>query len=138
MKQILLAPFLIITLSTLGQSELVFDKKYVQSEDKWVAFPADSTGYHSLGFIYIDREAGLTLDYYGSFKINETGTYDVRKKEVEGYIKYRLEPNNVLVAHIADNKFSELGIKKTPEWLKYYKEGEDTAERQYKWGYLYN
>tara|TARA_R110002020_G_scaffold379911_2_gene591152 strand:- start:909 stop:1742 length:834 start_codon:yes stop_codon:yes gene_type:complete len=137
MKQYLIFTFLISILS-YGQSNLVFDKKFVQSEDKWVAFPADSTGSYNFGFIYIDSQAGLTFDYTGSFKIDENGKFNLKKKEIEGSMKYRLEPNNVMVAFIPDTKYSELGINQIPDWLKFYKEDENTIDRQFKWGYMYN
>lgn len=121
-----------------GQNNLVFDKKVIQSEDRWVAFPADSTGAYICGFIYIDSQAGLTLNYEGSFKIDESGKFNLQKKEVDGYVKYRLTPNNLKVAFIPSTKFSELGISEIPDWLKFYKEDEGTVERQYKWGYMYN
>lgn len=127
-----------ITIFSYGQYDLNFNKKFVQSEDKWVAFPADSTGSYIFGFIYIDSEAGLTFDHEGSFKIDENGKFIFKRKETEGFVKYRLEPNNVLVAFIPNIKFSELGINETPDWLKFYKEDENTVERQYKWGYMYN
>tara|TARA_R110000850_G_scaffold214008_1_gene339979 strand:+ start:497 stop:1330 length:834 start_codon:yes stop_codon:yes gene_type:complete len=137
MKQYLIFTFLISILS-YGQSNLVFDKKFVQSEDKWVAFPADSTGSYNFGFIYIDSQAGLTFDYTGSFKIDENGKFNLKKKEIEGSMKYRLEPNNVMVAFIPDTKYSELEINQIPDWLKFYKEDENTIDRQFKWGYMYN
>ncbi|MFA5620966.1 MAG: hypothetical protein WDA08_11740 [Weeksellaceae bacterium] len=137
MKRYLISLFFISILS-YGQSDLVFDKKFVQSEDKWVAFPADSTGSYNFGFIYIDSEAGLTLDYEGSFKVDENGKFILQQKEFEGSMKYRLEPNNVRVAFIPSVKLSELGIKEIPDWLKFYKEDENSIERLYKWGYMYN
>ena len=137
MKQYLIFTFL-ISIFSYGQSNLVFDKKFVQSEDKWVAFPADSTGSYNFGFIYIDSQAGLTFDYTGSFKIDENGKFNLKKKEIEGSMKYRLEPNNVMVAFIPDTKYSELGINQIPDWLKFYKEDENTIDRQFKWGYMYN
>ncbi len=138
MKPFLVLIFLHITISHFAQVKIVFDKKFVQSEDKWIAFPADSTGSYNFGFIYIDSEAGLTFDYNGSFKIGENGKFNLKVKEIEGSMKYRLEPNNVLVAFIPEEKFSELGIQKIPDWLKFYKMDENTVERQYKWGYIYN
>jgi tetratricopeptide (TPR) repeat protein len=116
----------------------MFNKKFVQSEDNWVAFLADSIGDYSFGFIYIDSQAGLTLDYSGSFKIDNTGKYIVKKKELDGAMKYRLQPNNTLVAIIPEQKLNELGVEKIPDWLKFYKDGEGTVERLYKWGYMYN
>lgn len=137
MKQYLILAFL-ITVFSYGQSNLVFDKKFVQSEDKWVVFPADSTGSHNFGFIYIDSQAGLTFNYEGSFKIDKDGKFNLKEKEMERSIKYRLKPNNVMVAFIPDTKYFELGINETPDWLKFYKEDENTIERQFKWGYMYN
>lgn len=138
MKKHLIFTIYFISIFSFAQSKLIFDKKFVQCEDKWVAFPADSTGSYNLGFIYIDSQAGLTFDYEGSFKIDENGKFNFKKREMEGSMKYRLEPNNVLVAFIPETKFSELGIKKVPDWLKFYKENENTVERQYRWGYIYN
>lgn len=138
MKYFLLFTFYFISIFTFGQTKLVFDKKFVQCEDKWVAFQADSTGTYSLGFIYIDSQAGLTLNYEGSFKIDKNGKFNFKKKEVDGFMKYRLEPNNVMVAFIPETKFLELGIEKVPDWLKYYKVDENSVEHQYRKGYMYN
>lgn len=130
--------FFLAPIFSFAQDALVFNKKFVQSEDKWVAFTADSTGAHPFGFIYIDSEAGLTLDYLGSFTIGKNGKFNFEKQDADKSIKYRLEPNNVMVAFVPDVKLSELGVEKVPDWLKYYKEGENTAEYQYKLGYRYN
>ncbi len=138
MKYFLLTILLWTASNAIAQDKLIFNTKFTQSEDKWVAFEADSIGSHSFGFIYIDSEAGLTLDYAGSFTIQEDGTYLLKKKETESSIKYRLEPNNVLVAIIPESHFEELEISKFPEWLKFYKEDENTVQRLYKWGYRYN
>jgi tetratricopeptide (TPR) repeat protein len=138
MKKCLIFTIYFISIFSFAQSKLIFDKKFVQCEDKWIAFPADSTGSYNLGFIYIDSQAGLTFNYEGSFKIDENGKFNFKKREMEGMMKYRLEPNNVLVAFIPEIKFSELGIKKVPDWLKFYKKDENTVERQYRWGYMYN
>lgn len=138
MKSFTLSIMLLATVFCIAQDELKFESKFTQSEDKWVAFPTDSAGSHSYGFIYIDSEAGLTFDYAGSFIINDDGKFIHQKKEIDGSMKYRLEPNNVLVAIIPDSHFAELEISEFPDWLKYYKEDENTIERLYKWGYMYN
>lgn len=138
MKNLLLTIFFLSTLNCFSQDKLIFNTKFVQSEDKWVAFEADSIGSHSFGFIYVDSQAGLTLDYAGTFKIDNNGKFIIKKKELDGSMKVRLQPNNRLVAIIPESHFSELGILKFPEWLKYYKENENSIERLYKWGFMYN
>ncbi|MCB0432056.1 MAG: hypothetical protein KDD18_03120, partial [Mangrovimonas sp.] len=111
--------------------------RFVESEDKWVAFQQDENDSHPYGFIYIDSDAGLTLNYQGTFKITATGEFIPTKLDSTS-IKVRLKPNNVLVAFIPENKFSELKIDSIPNWLKYYKTDEESIERLYKWGYMYN
>lgn len=138
MKHIFTLLTIISTFNIFAQEKLNFDKRFVQSEDKWVAFKPDSLSSYNFGFIYIDPEAGLTLDYAGSFTIDNNGKFIHKKREVESSMKYRLEANNVLVAFIPESKFSELNIKKTPDWLKYYKKDENSIERLYNWGYMYN
>ena len=138
MKKYLTLVIFFISIFSFGQTKLEFDKKFVQSEDHWVAFPADSTGSHALGFIYIDSQAGLTFDYEGSFKIDENGKVNFKRREIDGSMKYRLQPNNVLVAFIPDDKLYAFGVEKVPSWLKFYKEDENTVDRQYRWGYMYN
>ena len=138
MKNILSTILFLSTLNCFSQDKLIFNTKFVQSEDKWVAFEADSVGCHNFGFIYIDSQAGLTLDYAGTFTIDNNGKFIIKKKELDGSMKVRLQPNNRLVAIIPESHYSELGISKFPEWLKYYKENENSIERLYKWGFMYN
>jgi len=123
--------------SLKAQSVLQFDKLFIVSEDKWVAFPMEKDSSYIYGFIYIDPHAGLSLHYDGSFKISKTGDFEPKKLDSTS-VKVRLKPNNVRVAFIPENKFKELNISATPEWLKYYKTDTSSVERLYNWGYMYN
>ncbi|MBF4465993.1 tetratricopeptide repeat protein [Flavobacterium sp. LC2016-12] len=138
MKKIFTLFVLLFVFNISAQNQLQFDKKFVQSEDKWVAFSADSTGAYPYGFIYIDPQAGLTFDYEGTFKIDPAGKFIPKRREIDGQMKYRLQPNNNLVAFISEARFEELHINKIPEWLKFYKEDEGTVKRLYNWGFMYN
>lgn len=131
---------IIFTLSVINlkaQTVLKFENRFVQSEDKWVAFQMDKDSSYLYGFIYIDVQAGLTLNYEGNFKITPTGVFVPKKLDSTNF-KVRLKPNNVLVAFIPENKFNELQISAIPEWLKYYKTDTASIERLYRWGYMYN
>jgi len=125
------------TTTVQAQDFLIFDKPYVQSEDRWVAFDKDSSNTYMYGFIYIDAQAGLTLNYEGNFTITPNGTFVPKKQDSVGF-KVRLKPNDVLVAFIPPNKFEELKITAVPEWLKYYKTDTASVERLFRWGYMYN
>jgi Tfp pilus assembly protein PilF len=133
--------FLIILTLTVtnlkAQTDLKFDKRFVQCEDKWVAFQMNKDSTYNFGFIYIDSQAGLTLNYEGNFKISLAGQFIPKKLDTTS-IKVRLNPNNVLVALIPDSKYEELKIKAIPDWLKYYKTDTASVERLYRWGYMYN
>lgn len=130
--------FLVVTFNLSAQSPLKFDKRYVQCEDKWVAFPADSTGVYNFGFIYIDETAGLTLEYGDTFKIDDKGKFITEKKVKINSMKYRLQPNNNLVALIPESKLKELYVDKVPDWLKNYKRDENSIIRLFRWGFMYN
>ncbi len=130
---LLLSPFFLF-----AQSKLDFKKRFIQAENKWVALPADTSGSHAYGFVYTDPTAGLTLDFQGSFKVNTDNTYAVKKKESDSQMKYRIQPNNTLVAIIPENKLAELGVSKVPEWLKSYQTDTVSSSYFYNKGYSYN
>jgi tetratricopeptide (TPR) repeat protein len=123
-----------------GQADLVFNKRFVECEDRWVALPSDSTGSHSFGFIYIDQTAGLTLEHTGSFRINNDGSFSplLFIDSLHASFKVRLQNNNVKVAIIPDTRLAQLKIEAIPDWLSIYKTYRDTARRLQRWGYMYN
>jgi len=130
--------FLTLAFTNLkAQTDLKFNKRFVESEDKWISFQMNKDSTYTYGFIYIDSQAGLTLNYEGKFIITPTGKF-IAKKLDSTSLKVRLEPNNVLVAFIPENKFEELKIQAIPDWLKFYKTDTASVERLYRWGYLYN
>jgi len=136
MKNLLLLSTLIVT-NLNAQGILEFNKRFVQSEDKWVAFQMDKDSTYSFGFIYIDAQAGLTFDYKGKFKITQSGKFVA--ENIDSYsVKIRLEPNRVKVAFIPEYKLTELSIKPIPDWLESYKKDTGSIERLYRWGFLYN
>ena len=138
----LIALFILFSSTVNSQTTLKFDTTNIESVDKWVVFQkAKDSVYYNFGFIYLDSSAGLTLHYEGKFKIDEKGNFKKEKTEVASqttFMKVRMEPNKNLIAQIPENKLKELGILKTPDWLKIYKGEENSVENLYKIGYLYN
>lgn len=129
--------FLYVPVQINAQNVLNFNKRFVESEDKWVVIRTDKDSIMNYGFIYIDASAGLTLNYEGSFTISKNGVFIPKKLDSIG-IKYRLEPNNVKVAFIPSEKYEELKITEFPYWLKFYKSDTTSIEHLYRWGFLYN
>ncbi len=127
----------LLSIKVQAQVNLNFDKRYVECEDKWVAFTINKDSTYNYGFIYIDEQAGLTLNSEGTFKPQKDGTFEIKKIK-DASLKVRLEPNSVKVAIIPENLFKDLQIEPIPEWLKFYKSDLNTVKRQYKWGFIYN
>ena len=134
--------FLFILLSlNLNAQSLKFDKISTQCEDKWIAYQMNKDSTYTFGYIYIDSQAGLTFNYEGKFKIDNEQKFniietDIKKDKVS--LKARLEPNRIALAEIPESKYKELNIQKVPDWLKFYKTDENTIERLFKWGFMYN
>ena len=95
--------FLLITVNAKAQIILNFDKRFVQCEDNWVAFQKDKDNKYMYGYIYIDAQAGLTLNYEGTFTISQDGRFIPQKIDSTN-LKVRLKPNEVKVAIIPQNK----------------------------------
>lgn len=138
MKKIAFLLLTLFSISSQAQETLNFDTNYIKSENNWVAFPTDSLGAYSFGFIYADPQAGLTLDYSGTFKIQGNKIIDFDKIENHS-MKYRLEPNRNLVAILPESYLRELQVKKIPEWLEFYsKNNINSTEELYNLGFMYN
>ena len=128
---------ILISFKINAQTELLFNKKFIDYEDKWVAFQKDSDNKYGFGFIYIDEEAGLTLNHEGSFTISNNGDF-ISKKLDSVSMKVRLQNNQVKVAWIPKEKLKQLNVLETPNLLKYYKNDINSIKRLYAWGYKYN
>lgn len=122
-----------------AQSELKFDKTFLESADHWVALPQNKDGAYGFGYIYIDVDAGLTFDLAGTFTVLSDGKFLVSKSNQKSSMKYRLnDPNNVKVAFIPESKFKELEISAVPDWMKFYNADPDSAAMLYRKGFIYN
>lgn len=108
--------------------ELKFTTQYYDAVDKWVAFDKnaeDST--YMFGFIYIDEAAGFTFDIGGRFKITNSGLKKIpQDTENNASMKVRLSQNTAKVAIFSDEEIQQLNLSKVPDWLKYYKENENS------------
>ena len=128
---------LLVAFNLHAQPSLVFNKRFVECEDKWVAFETDKYGYMQYGFIYIDEKMGLLLHHEGMFKPKRDSTYQIKKLNA-AMIKTRLAPNNIKVAIIPESLYNDLQIDSIPAWLKNYKANSNSVSRLYQWGYFYN
>ncbi len=135
-------PLILLFLSTMPKlssaqdvAALKFDKKYIKCENKWIA-QANKDSTFTYGFIYIDSQAGLTLDIAGTFII-EKNVFIPTPRE-NSAIKIRVPVNNNLITIIPNNRLKELKVKEVPDWLQIYKGNLPSAERFYRIGFVFN
>jgi tetratricopeptide (TPR) repeat protein len=128
---------LLLCNSVFGQTQLEFNKSHIECEDKWVFYPVKDSSY-TYGFVYIDDQAGPTMQYGGSFKITADGRYRLNESQIKESIKVRLLPNSGPVAIMPESKLSELQLPVRPDWLIHYKSDTTSARHLYRWGFIYN
>lgn len=106
--------------------EIAFDTPFYAAAERWVLFPASDENIFSLGFIYIDRQAGFTFDYLGDV-IKENGKLKIRNIENEEIrsLKVRLQRGAKNVYVLTKNQLEELDLK-NPNWLEIYKTNSET------------
>lgn len=138
MKIYLTVLLLLFAFALQAQTDLVFNKRFVESEDRWVAFPKGKDSSYPYGFIYIDAQAGLTLQYEGNFTVGSDGKFVSKKILENGIQKIRLQPNDVKVAFLPEERVKQLGHDWVPDWLSIYKKNNDSIGRMVRWGYFYN
>ncbi len=135
--KILYLPFLLLCTGLFAQPGFDYNKRFVECEDQWVVFQPDKDSTYAFGFIYIDAQAGLTLNYEGKFSYAADSKVKTERPDNIN-IKSRLENNNVKVAILPVSLYAELGIVNPPAWLASYKTDTGSVKRLFRWGFLYN
>jgi hypothetical protein len=141
MKNLLNTLFLFAFISSFAQeSVLKFDKKIYGCENNWITYPLkekDTT--YMLGYVYIDRSAGLTFHFENRFKISSDGKFVPLKKDNASRIITRIQNLNTICAIIPSDKFKDLEILETPEFMKSYinsNEADDLVERAFQYNHI--
>ncbi|WP_418262735.1 tetratricopeptide repeat protein [Flavobacterium faecale] len=129
---------MLIGQAVVAQGTFEFNKKFINCEEKWVVLPISKDSSYVYGFVYIDTQAGLAIDIKGSFKMDAQDKLVSIKENTTSRIVHRLEPNTMQVAIFPEDKFAALQITKTPEWLAVYKTDENTVQRFFRKGFVYN
>jgi tetratricopeptide (TPR) repeat protein len=96
------------------------------------------------GFVYIDPQAGFTLDFGGEFTLNGDGSYHAVPDPVHSIqgdhpadFRIRLEQNGV-AALLPHRALEQLGLPDKPDWLKFYLDTADPVTHKVDWGFFYN
>ncbi|WP_133248518.1 hypothetical protein [Pedobacter yonginense] len=130
-------PLILLLLLTYGakaQTDLKFDKKLLDCEDKWVVIPTVQDSNYVYGFVYLDNFAGLTFKSEGVFSI-KNGNYELRKAKT---LKFRILPTKDLVALVPEGKLGVLNISGNPNWLPFFKNKSQSTDRLFSLACTYN
>jgi tetratricopeptide (TPR) repeat protein len=120
---------------------LRYDLHMSDCENRWIALyhmPQDSD--YTYGFVYIDPEAGFTVQYGGRFTIDADGKYRLAPNPIppdKMNLKIRLDQNGI-AALLPPEALTELGLPEKPDWLKSYEDKGDPVTHKVNWGYFYN
>lgn len=143
---LLVAPLVLLT-SSLAAGDppksptLNYNVHMSDCENHWVALyhkPDDSD--YTYGFVYIDPQAGFTVQYGGRFTINANGKYDLAPNPLppdKMSLKIRLDQNGI-AALLPPEALAELGLPEKPDWLKFYEDKADPITHKVNWGFFYN
>lgn len=125
----------IFAYNSYSQPKLKYNKLAIDCIDKWVVWESKSNTY-SYGFVYLDAEAGLTLEFAGT--LNYDSLSFISKNNNEQSIKVRLQPNQNAIAELPIDILKSLNIEPIPKWLHIY--NADSASNKYKYqlAFTYN
>ena len=143
---LLIASFILVTRSLAAEdlpksSKLSYDVHMSDCENRWVALyhkPEDSD--YTYGFVYIDPEAGFTVQYGGRFTIDANGTFRPAPDPIPGdkmNLKIRLDQNGI-AALLPPQALADLKLSEKPDWLKFYEDKADLTTHKINWGFFYN
>jgi len=132
--KLVFALLLLCAMGARAQSDLNFDQKLLNCENKWVAITTIDSARYYFGFVYLDNSAGLTIHLEGTFT-SRASTYIPEKSKPS---KLRLGASTVLVAIIPNAKLADLNVPEKPEWLSYFYVGENDVDRLFRLGCTYN
>jgi len=128
-----------ITLRVNAQSQLNFNKGFMESINKWVAIKTPVDTIYGYGFIYMDPDAGITVHQGGLFKIKKDGVFISHKNPPNQIRIERLhDDGRVKVAWIPDDKIKEMQEDIEPSWLSLYRVDTTSVRYLFRMGFSYN
>jgi tetratricopeptide (TPR) repeat protein len=121
-----------------AQGPLNFNKRLIESENKWVAIKTAKDSLYGYGFVYLDVTAGLSAREGGTFKITKEGAFIPTKNPSYQTRLIRLQGNPLIVAWIPMDKVKEMQEQEMPDWLKSYKADTTSTAWLFRKGVTYN
>jgi len=123
-------------------ADLRYNVHMSDCENRWVALYHNANDRdYTYGFVYIDPQAGFTLQYVGRFTIDSSGDYHEAPNPLPPdklNLKIRLQGRNGVAAPLPPRALAQLGLPEKPDWLKFYEDKGDPVTHKVSWGFFYN
>lgn len=114
-----------------------FDQRISDCEARWFAAQTQG-GKVNLGFLYIDPQAGFTIEHYGNLEREGTQLVAV-KSELHGKARMiQRVGSNFAASCLGDETVASLGLPPEPESMQFYRDERPPGEHHASWAYHYN
>lgn len=119
-----------------------FTKRASDFEGRWVVLPPQQGKDELLfAFVYVDPQAGFTLDVGGKLKVDAQGKYvrvpDANAEKARFMVRLDAQ-RNPPAAPLPKAALEQLGLEETPELMKFYADRSDPLTHKVTWGRHYN
>lgn len=132
----------LLTSAAMAAEPLSFTKRLSDFEGRWVVLrPTSGDGKLLFGFVYIDPQAGFTLDVGGALEVDADGRYrrvpDANPRRAR--ILLRVDAgNNRPAAPLPGEALEQLGLDEVPEIASSYVDSSDPITHAVRWGRHHN
>ncbi|MDR1543709.1 MAG: hypothetical protein LBS50_04730 [Prevotellaceae bacterium] len=137
MKKFLFLTSVLFVSSQIFAQDLIFDKRFIDCEENWVAVEQNKANSYLYGFVFIEENVGLNLCIEGNFTIDNDGVFIPQKNKSSKLNIIKLEPDDKQVALIPNSKLEELNLPILPSWITKYKK-KPTAQSLCNIAFIYN
>lgn len=109
-------------------------------EGKWILYgdgkPENS---QTLGYVYVDRQAGVTIDLQGDVRFNADGEWVRAPVPLTGKARLILRVDrNIPVACLTDAQRERIGLPVSAEFSEYYKDDRPAGVHHTDWASFFN
>lgn len=108
-------------------------------ENRWFLREVADPSIRLLGFVYVDPDAGVTIEDNGKVALSADGALvrmpDTRENKMRLIIR---GVSNFEIACLSSEQASQLGLALVPDWLEFYKDKREPGPHNVAWASFYN
>jgi len=133
-----LVSLLLLASSATSAEPFAFENRLSDFEGRWVVLPgAPGKDVFPFGFVYVDPEAGFTLDVGGLLRLDADGKYVRVPDRIGTEVRYvwRMDARrNPRAAPLPKEAIAQLGLEEFPAIIRGYADTSDPITHRVLWG----